>query len=68
MCKILNISRSTYYYESNKAENKTLDILEKLIIKIFKDSRNNYVTRKIKEELDKLGYQVSRRKIGNIMK
>ncbi len=68
MCKILNISRSTYYYESNKAENKTLDILEKLIIKIFKDSRNNYGTRKIKEELDKLGYQVSRRKIGNIMK
>ncbi len=60
MCKILNISRSTYYYESNKIENKTLDALEKLIIKIFKDSQNNYGTRKIKEEFDKLGYQVSR--------
>jgi len=38
------------------------------IIEIFKASRNNYGTRKIKVELKKLGYIVSRRKIGRIMK
>lgn len=67
MCKVLDIARSTYYYESKKAENEESDILENLILKIFKDSRNNYGTRKIKKELEKLGYQVSRRRISRIM-
>ncbi|MCP1226253.1 IS3 family transposase [Sebaldella sp. S0638] len=35
--------------------------------KIFKDNRNNYGTRKIKIELSKLKYIVSRRKISIIM-
>lgn len=68
MCNVLNIQRSTYYYESTKIENQVSDDLEKLIIKIFKDSRNNYGTRKIKEKLEELNYQVSRRKISNIMR
>ncbi|SNT19142.1 Transposase InsO and inactivated derivatives [Anaerovirgula multivorans] len=38
------------------------------VIEIFKASRNNYGTRKIKIELKKLGLTVSRRKIGRIMK
>jgi len=42
--------------------------LEDNVIKIFKASRNNYGTRKIKKELAKLNYGVSRRRIGNIMK
>ena len=66
MCKLLNISRSTLYYESI---DKVIDHeLEKLIVKIFKESRNNYVTRKIKHTLSKQGYIASRRKIGKIMK
>lgn len=38
------------------------------MIRIFKESRNNYGSRKIKVELRKLGYQVSLRKIRTIMK
>lgn len=66
MCKILQIPRSTYYYES-KAKESTDEITPK-VIEIFKVSRNNYGTRKIKVELKKAGYIVSRRKIGRIMK
>ena len=66
MCKVLQVNRSTYYYES-KAKEYT-DEITPLVINIFKASRNNYGTRKIKVELKKVGYIVSRRKIGRIMK
>lgn len=66
MCKILKISRSLVYYTPKE---KSFDSkLENEIITIFKNSRNNYGTRKIKKELDKKGYQVSRRRIGRIMR
>ncbi|WMM26098.1 IS3 family transposase [Tissierella sp. MB52-C2] len=66
MCKVLQVSRSTYYYES-KAKESTDEVTPK-VIDIFKASRNNYGTRKIKVELKKAGYIVSRRKIGRIMR
>lgn len=66
MCKVLLLPRSTYYYESKSK--KTTDEIDLEVIEIFKASRNNYGTRKIKVELQKLGYKVSRRKIGRIMK
>ncbi|WP_338433499.1 IS3 family transposase [Clostridium tyrobutyricum] len=66
MCKVLQISRNTYYYKSKKKSTETT--LISIIIDIFKSSRNNYGTRKIKVELQKKGYRVSRRKIGRIMK
>ena len=66
MCKVLKISRSTYYYEAKqKAEESELTAA---IIDIFKASRNNYGTRKIKWELAKRDMIVSRRRIGRIMK
>ena len=65
MCELLNVSRSSIYY---KPKEKTLYIdLENKIISIFKKSRNNYGTRKIKVELLKEGYIASRRRIGKIM-
>src|SRR5699024_6305209 len=67
MCAVLQITRSTYYYEAKERENREKE-LTKLIVKIFKDSRNIYGQRKIKLELKKLGWQVSRRRIGRIMK
>lgn len=67
MCKVLNLSRSTYYYES-KAKNKDESQLIADIVGIFRRSRNNYGTRKIKQELNKVGQKVSRRRIGRIMK
>lgn len=65
MCKFLGISRSLVYY---KRKNKRKDIeLENHIIRIFKESKNNYGSRKIKVELQKLGYQVSLRRIRKYM-
>lgn len=67
MCDVLELPRSTYYYEAKIRDNQDEE-LTTLIVKIFKDSRNNYGQRKIKIELEKKGWQVSRRRIGRIMK
>lgn len=66
MCDLLNISRSLVYY--SPVEKSCDSKLDNDIITIFKKSRNNYGTRKIKRELNKKGYKVSRRRIGRIMK
>jgi len=67
MCAVLQIPRSTYYYQAKEYKNNN-DEVTKLIIQIFKDSRNIYSQRKITKELYKSGYQVSRWRIGRIMK
>ena len=71
MCKLLKVSRSLVYYHINKeiSTNSSEELIITNHIKsIFKRSRNNYGTRKIKKELGKLNYQVSRRRISRIMK
>src|SRR5690625_5194904 len=67
MCDVLQIPRSTYYYEAKNRENNDEE-LTTLIIDIFKKNRDIYGQRKIKKELEKLGWTVSRRRIGRIMK
>lgn len=73
MCDFLELPPSTYYYHadlSGKRAKKTEDtIVSKEITRIFKESRNNYGTRKIKKELAKLSVpkHVSRRRIGRLM-
>lgn len=66
MCKVLNIPRSSYDYEAKQPQAE--DNLAAEIREISRQSRNNYGTRKIKAELAKKGYTVSRRRIGRIMK
>jgi len=66
MCRVLKLSRSTYYYESTRIE--TEDEIVPEVIRIFEESRNNYGTRKIKRELAKIGHHASRRRIGRIMR
>jgi len=66
MCRVLQISRSTYYYEAKQKPDKSALVVE--INRIFKASRNNYGTKKIKVGLKEAGFIVSRRKIGRIMK
>lgn len=66
MCRVLQISRSTYYYEVKQKPDEIALVTE--IKRIFKESRNNYGSRKIKIELEKAGYRISRRKITRIMK
>ena len=65
MCKFLKVPRSLVYYHPKPS---SINIsLDNLIIKIFNDSRKNYGSRKIKVELAKLNYIVSRRRIRKIM-
>jgi len=66
MCNVLQINRSTYYYESilQPADSS----VEEAVVQIFEDNRRVYGTRKIKVELRKLGMVVSRRRIGRLMK
>lgn len=66
MCKVLKIPRSSYYYESTQKLDESSLTAE--IIDIYKSSRNNYGTRKIKVMLAKIKLKISRRRIGRIMK
>jgi len=65
MCEFLNVSRSSVYYKPKPVINDS--ILDNLVIKIFNDSKKNYGSRKIKFELAKLDYIVSRKKVRKIM-
>ena len=66
MCRVLQISRSTYYYEAKAKQDESE--LTVNIIDIFKASRNNYGTLKIKSDLKDRNLIASRRRIGRIMK
>jgi len=66
LCRVLDVPRSTYYYEA-KPKRDEASLVSK-IKDIFISSRNNYGTRKIKIELAKKKERVSRRRIGRIMK
>lgn len=69
MCDVLQLSRSTYYYEAKVRENQQAEQeLTRQVVQIFKASRSIYGQRKIKKELGKQGKQVSRRRIGRIMR
>jgi len=59
MCDVLEIPKSTYYYQAKKRDTNDDEITD-LIVQIFHDSRQIYGQRKIKKELHKLGHQVSR--------
>jgi SOS response regulatory protein OraA/RecX len=66
MCKVLQIPRSTYYYETK--ESKSEDDVSRTIFEIFHKNRKSCGTRKIKVELHKRGFIVSRQRISRIMK
>lgn len=72
MCKFLKVPRSLVYYHINNRQKsnkipKGKVKLENAVIRIFRESRNNYGTRKIKKQLEREGIRASRRKIGRIM-
>jgi putative transposase len=66
MCKVLQISRSTYYYEAKTKPDESELVAS--IVDIFKASRNNYGTRKVKLDLKDRNIIASRRRIGRIMR
>jgi transposase InsO family protein len=67
MCDVLNIPRSTYYYESKIKENQP-DEFTNDVINAFKDNRKAYGTRRIKKYLAQKRINLSRRRIGRIMR
>lgn len=66
MCDVLQIPRSTYYYEAKEQQEE--DEITNHIVEIFEKNRRAYGTRKIKVELREYGFTASRRRIGRIMK
>lgn len=56
----------SFYYEATVKTDETE--LENKIEQIFQDNYDVYGTRKIKKELQKSDFQISRRRIGRIMK
>lgn len=66
MCRFLNISRGTYYYEAQSKKGD--DILSPQVCESFSRSRKTYGTRRIRKELLTVGVHTSRRKIAQIMK
>ena len=68
MCKVLKISRSTYYFELKKINNgEKIEEYEREVISVFKESKGIYGARKIKTVLNRKGIVISRRRIRRIM-
>ena len=65
MCRKLGVPRSLVYYK--KKTRKIDSDLENAVIEIFRKSRNNYRSRKIKIELEKRNIVASKRRIRRIM-
>ncbi|WP_373898030.1 integrase core domain-containing protein [Haloimpatiens sp. FM7315] len=71
MCKVLKVSRSTYYkYLNKKPSNRELENIkiEKEIINIHKTSKKRYGAVKINESLKTLGITISLKKTQRMMK
>lgn len=71
MCRMLHVDKSSFYHWiKNGCIVKKVDAkLNELIEIIFVQGRQNYGTRRIKDKLvQRYGFIVSRRRIGNIMK
>lgn len=66
MCRTLNLSHSTYYYEARERSSEAA--LEMAVVNEFYCSRQNYGTRKLRAVLKPLGFVVSRKCISRIMK
>jgi putative transposase len=71
MCEALDVNRSGYYAHKNAPptlrENED-ERLTKLIIKSFYESDRNYGTERIQRDLSDWGENVSRRRIGRLMR
>lgn len=67
MCLKLEITRSVYYYHIHLKEKEPKDEYEKYVISAFKESRNIYGAKKIRNELRKQGLHISKRRIRIIM-
>jgi len=71
MCKVLRLSRSSYYnWINRKPSNREQEnkILEKMIADIHLKSRGTYGSPRISRELKELGFQASKPRVARLMK
>ena len=71
MCKVLKVSKSGYYCWLKKKPSKSIlenESIASAIHDIFKDSAESYGAPRIRVELLKKGYRVSRPRVARIMK
>ncbi|TDT45656.1 IS3 family transposase [Fonticella tunisiensis] len=71
MCRVLKLSRSSYYKHLNKVESKRSienKRLKELIIKIYKDSKKRYGAPKIHKILISQGETISLKRVQRLMK
>src|ERR1700687_2085976 len=72
MCKLLGVTRSSYYESINKnnvsARSTEQKELSERIHKIFHESKGRYGSRRIRHVLMKMGYPVSRRRVCRFMR
>ena len=71
MCKVLGVARSSYYaWLERKPSARVMETIRlmKRIGEIYQDSEGRYGSPKITDELNEQGFQVSRPRIGRIMK
>ncbi|MGM8216858.1 IS3 family transposase [Bacillaceae bacterium W0354] len=71
MCKVLDVPRSTYYQSLNQTisnrERENNELTEK-IIEIHKESKKRYGAPKIHQQLIKMGYKASLKRVQRLMK
>ncbi len=71
MCQLFSVTRSSYYAwcaHPSSEHSQTDRQLKEKVRQIFEDSRQTYGTRRIKVVLAKQGMQVSRKRIGRLMR
>jgi putative transposase len=71
MCKVLRLSRSSYYnWKNRKPSNRDQEneVLEKMIAEIHLKSKGTYGSPRISRELKELGFSASKPRVARLMK
>jgi len=71
MCKVMQVSSSSYYYwKNNPISKRTIEnnLLSNEIVKIDQRSKGTYGVPRITKELNMNGYCVSRKRVSKLMK
>lgn len=68
VCRVLNISRSTFYYHKKHLKSKKTFPYENLILSVFHKNLSTYGRRRIQRSLEKQGKHVSQYIIAKVLK
>ena len=71
LCKVLNVTRSDYYYHTKNPMNSYKEANQKLdveIKRVYDDSRGRYGSPKITKQLNNEGIKVSQKRVARRMK